>query len=117
MKPLTIVLAGLLVLPGPACAQSYLDAWLTAEDFGRQLERSQQSAKNAESPPSAQDSRQAAIQAERRRLMLEHARKIIPEYHQRVTRDGRTDADAWLKKVTDEYDRQDREAIRAKFGE
>lgn len=121
MKALVPALALALALPSAAYAQDYLGSWLGAENYGRQLERSQQGQNAANAapipvPPTSLTPRQAAIKAELHRLMIEHAKVVAPEYHKRVTRDGKASADAWLAKVAREYGRQDREIIRAKFG-
>lgn len=115
MKTAAIAVVGILVFPAIACAQDYLNAWLTAEDFGRQLERTQESTKSGETARTEDDACTKAVKVEQRRLMLEHARKVLPEYHERLTHDGRDSADKWLDKVSDHYERQDHKTLQRKF--
>lgn len=115
MKSLTLVFVALFAVPYVACAQNYLDSALEAQRFRTQLEVSQRPQGSAQQ--SQDSSRQTAITAERHRLLVKHARKVAPEYHRRIVADGKASADAWLAKVAEKYERQDREVIRAKFGD
>lgn len=117
LKSLTLAFVLLLVVPCVAPAQSYLQSALEAQRFRTQLEVSQQPRDPARKPQQAPNARQAAIAAERHRLMLKHARKVAPEYHRRIIADGKKSADAWLAKVAEKYERQDRKVIRAEFGD
>jgi hypothetical protein len=98
-------------VPDGAAAQDYLGSYLDSQQFDAQNQRLQ----DAERKTTSAD-RHAAMEAEKQRLIRQHAREIQPEYHRRLRRDGQARADAWLARVSKEYGRRDGEALRAKFG-
>lgn len=77
-----------------AHAQDYLGSSLQAEDFGRQLERSQGDTSAKDRAP-AMSATQPASNARMQALM----RSIKPEYDRRVREDGKASADRWLRTV------------------
>lgn len=121
MKTGPVVLAIVLVLPiQPVVAQDYLGSWLRAEDFGRQLERSQSD--QEPSPAQARDSATLdregrltpasevpmppASQAERQQWM----RRIKAEYDLRARSGGKASAERWLANVAQELRRREASA-------
>jgi len=108
MKFLIPSLLVLLSMAHAARAQDYLGSSLQAEDFGRQLERSQgdTGAKDrAPAIPATQPASNARMQA----LM----QSIKPEYDRRVRENGKASADRWLRTVAWDLGQKEGRATRA----
>ena len=89
-------------------AQDYLGSSLQAEDFGRQLERSQGDTGAKDRAP-AMPATQPASNAHMQALM----QSIKPEYDRRVREDGKASADRWLRTVAWDLGQKEGRAKRA----
>ena len=108
MKFLIPSLLILLSTAHVAHAQDYLGSSLQAEDFGRQLERSQGDTGAKDRAP-AMSATQPASNARMQALM----QSIKPEYDRRVREDGKASADRWLRTVAWDLGQKEGRATRA----
>lgn len=68
----------------------------------------------AASAPARRPIDAAAVQAEKRRMMAQRKRELLPEYERRTRTDGKASADRWLREVAAELGRRDGAAARAR---
>ncbi len=76
--------------------------------------------KSADGPAPASSQRRldkAVVEAEKRRLMEQRKRELLPEYERRTRTDGKASADRWLRKAAAEAGRRDGAAVRARAGQ
>ena len=58
----------------------------------------------------------AVVEAERRRMMQQRKRELLPEYERRTRTDGKASADRWLRAAATEAGRRDGATVRARIG-